>query len=657
MYRIACLVFLFIFISITLQVQAQLQGQAYIDSLTTVLSKATNDSNKVHILNEIAYAYYLIDPQKGIEFAKQELDLAKDIFWDKGTAMAYTSLGTNYWAKADYPSALAQYEKAKHIYQQLDDQRHAATIEMNMGTIFLKQSKYPAALKSYFNSLKIHEKLHDKVNRAIALFNIGNVYNEQTLYKDALNYYNLSEKAFEDLGDKSSLAMVYGNIGTIHYVQHDNNNALFNFYKALTIHEKLGNNVGIAMMNGNIGSIEIIEKKFANGIAHLHKAIELSSVIGDKAGVLTNSIEIGQAYLNLAKDTSITLASVKQAFIPSSKTECLQKAEYYLTNACAIGQETDNLNMLQSAYQYLSETQEALGKYEASLIAYKAYSQLKDSIYSADSTREIVKLEERYKYDTMSAALKAASEKRETIGVSIGIGLVAIGLLSFFFYRRRQADKFEIELNSTKQQALNAQMSDHFIFNAMDSINHFIKENDKEKASAYLVKFSRLVRNVLENAQEKLVPIKQDLAILEDYLDLEKLRFDEDMFQYKILINENIDANNTLIPPMIFQTLAENSIKHGFRRRQGGLLKIHVERKKDQIVCSIEDNGKGRDNLKSTIATDGKRISHGNRLAEKLVKAVSKYGKNTSYQIIDMFDAQNFPIGTRVQFSIPYLSE
>lgn len=145
------------------------------------------------------------------------------------------------------------------------------------------------------------------------------------------------------------------------------------------------------------------------------------------------------------------------------------------------------------------------------------------------------------------------------------IMLLAAGIWSIVYYRlkniRRELEqrKNEQQVTELKQQktelemqALRAQMNPHFIFNSLNSINMFILENNKLRASEYLSKFSRLVRLILQNSQEAFIPLERELEALQLYLELESLRF-EQRFEYKISTTDEVDATVLKVPPLIVQ--------------------------------------------------------------------------------------------------------
>src|SRR5437762_11865128 len=118
--------------------------------------------------------------------------------------------------------------------------------------------------------------------------------------------------------------------------------------------------------------------------------------------------------------------------------------------------------------------------------------------------------------------------------------------------QRLESEKKQAELkrqaSDLQMQALRAQMNPHFIFNSLSSINWFIMENDKEMASDYLTRFSRLMRMVL-NSQKPMIPLEDELKMLQLYLDMERLRL-ENSFDYSITFTNAVDAGNVSLPPM-----------------------------------------------------------------------------------------------------------
>nr|MCU0388730.1 histidine kinase [Chitinophagaceae bacterium] len=187
----------------------------------------------------------------------------------------------------------------------------------------------------------------------------------------------------------------------------------------------------------------------------------------------------------------------------------------------------------------------------------------------------------------------------------VRIGLLLLGIAAAFFFTRRHikgirkaADvkrQYENEIAEIRMNLLRAQMNPHFIFNSLNSINHFILSNDKLNASSYLTKFSRLMRLMLDNSRSEWVLLVNELKALELYIQLEAMRLNKS-FSYNIQIGDGIDADSLIIPPLLLQPFIENAIWHGLMHRQDGdgKLDIDIRTSEDRLHILIRDNGIGR---------------------------------------------------------------
>ncbi|MCW3119627.1 MAG: hypothetical protein JWM28_3709 [Chitinophagaceae bacterium] len=222
-----------------------------------------------------------------------------------------------------------------------------------------------------------------------------------------------------------------------------------------------------------------------------------------------------------------------------------------------------------------------------------------------------------------------------------------------------QHEKKQVELkreaSDLQMQALRAQMNPHFIFNSLSSINWFIMENDKDKASDYLTRFSRLMRMVL-NAQEPMIPLEDELKMLELYLDLERLRFDN-AFDYSITFNNAADAGTVSIPPMLLQPFCENAIWHGFRNKEGhGHINVNIRAEEYLLECTITDNGIGRkqaETFKSKLPKKEKSL--GLQITRQRLSLFSEENNATvNFEIEDLAGENGVSAGTKVILTIAY---
>lgn len=153
-----------------------------------------------------------------------------------------------------------------------------------------------------------------------------------------------------------------------------------------------------------------------------------------------------------------------------------------------------------------------------------------------------------------------------------------------------EAARNEIELNKIKSQ-----LNPHFIFNSMNSIRALVDE-DPQLAKNAITQLSNVLRNSLMIGKKKLIPLSDELKIVDDYLSLEKTRFEE-----KLIIEKHIESNTEtfLIPPLMIQTLVENAIKHGTSKLpEGGVVEIQSKLNKDTLIVTIYNSGFYDENLK-----------------------------------------------------------
>lgn len=178
--------------------------------------------------------------------------------------------------------------------------------------------------------------------------------------------------------------------------------------------------------------------------------------------------------------------------------------------------------------------------------------------------------------------------------ISFVLSIIAVSL----YVRRvriRRKEHLENQMIRSGLRSLRAQINPHFMFNALNSIRHFMLDENLTKADGYLVKFSGLLRGVLENMEEYKVPLREEVELLEAYLSLEesRLRYGLD---WSISINENVDTENLMIPTMLFQPLLENSIWHGIEPlKHTGQLSLSFEQKEGTLICRLVDDGVGFD--------------------------------------------------------------
>ncbi|MGD1847544.1 MAG: histidine kinase [Salibacteraceae bacterium] len=227
-------------------------------------------------------------------------------------------------------------------------------------------------------------------------------------------------------------------------------------------------------------------------------------------------------------------------------------------------------------------------------------------------------------------------------------------------YRLQQVahrNSLELRMAQSQHQALNAQLKPHFIFNALNSIHNYIRKNDKEQSSNYLLLFARLIRQILDNSGSSFVTLEQELQLVETYLKVEQLRFKERL-QYVIEVDPELAPHSFKIPSQLIQPYVENAIWHGLMPKEGkGKLTLQLKSLGEYISCRIIDDGVGRAASASYKDPSYAHKSAGMEMGQQrleLVEAILK--KNVRFKIIDLKDAQGQAMGTCIELTIPVVS-
>lgn len=240
--------------------------------------------------------------------------------------------------------------------------------------------------------------------------------------------------------------------------------------------------------------------------------------------------------------------------------------------------------------------------------------------------------------------------------------LMFIGLIyAYFKYRvSRALKKQNAAINLTRQiseskyLAFQARMNPHFIFNSLNAIQYFITQNDKKSSLTYLSKFARLLRQVLDLTKAIKVPLQEEVEMLKSYLEMESMRFDGH-FNYEITLEDPLAASTIEIPGMLLQPFVENAIVHGLLHLQSGegMLRIHMKKEDDFIICTVSDNGVGR---KKSAAINAQRKpnhkSHGMEIASNRLQLLVENSRIED--LIQMSDPSE-GTGTIVNIKLPIL--
>ncbi len=236
-------------------------------------------------------------------------------------------------------------------------------------------------------------------------------------------------------------------------------------------------------------------------------------------------------------------------------------------------------------------------------------------------------------------------------------------LLSWRFRRIRKREEKQQALISSitdlEQMAFKSQMNPHFIFNCLNSIQQYVIDKDVAGANYFISAFSRLIRQTLDFSSRNEISLEEEIQFLTDYLKLEQSRL-EHKFLFSITTDANLVKSDVVLPPLLLQPFVENAIRHGVRHLpdNSGLIQLNFVKTKTNLVCSIMDNGIGREASMALKTINSVQYqSRGLKITMKRIEALNQRSMQKIVSIVeDLYDAAGKASGTKITIHFP-LSE
>ncbi|MCD6064024.1 MAG: hypothetical protein K0R82_1935 [Flavipsychrobacter sp.] len=260
-------------------------------------------------------------------------------------------------------------------------------------------------------------------------------------------------------------------------------------------------------------------------------------------------------------------------------------------------------------------------------------------------------------------ALYEASDPNRSHGIIralvaiVACAVIIVMLMLLLLKREKIKNRKQRQVYEMEMQVMKAQMNPHFIFNAMNSVQQFILANDNDNAYKYLIKFSRLLRMILESNHEEHISLEHEIEILTRYIEIEALRFDKS-FSYEIVTDADLSISGIRIPQMLIQPIVENAIWHGLLpKHEDRSLSIRFERLDNKLLsCVIEDNGVGRSDRTAEQVISKRRSLAINFIHHRLELMKKEWRRNYGIEIIDKTDGRAASAGTKVVIKLPILN-
>lgn len=496
------------------------------------------------------------------------------------------SLAAIYDKMGNMQQALEIYKENEAFAKSQNNTRQAMISKGNIGQTLAGMGQYDKGLELLLEGLDYFDKTNDLATSRVLLINIAYVYGSIKNYEEALKYLIKAKEICKSMNSKYEEVLVRKNLSQVYIKLGKKDNALQELNLVLADFIEMGDSIGLAKTHQLIGNFYKEELLYDKSLASYALAKSIGSKFNDKRFDL--SIQISLA---------LTLFE-KKDYIASEKE---------FDEALLLAKSLSLFEDIEQIYAFKSQIAEQKGHFKEALDYYKKHITFKDSVNIQNQLIEIEKIkftyeaavkDEEIKRLEADSALNLLLLKQKDLKYRFSMSFLGfLIIITFAFillvYIRKNAS-FKTQEAKLKLLALRAQMNPHFIFNALASIQGFVLANNKNEASDYLLKFSSLMRKVLDNSSKEEITLSEEIEMLRIYLDLEAARLNN-KFTYSIYIDPKIKLEETLIPPLLIQPFIENSVWHGIaNKKENGEISLRFELNENTIDCIIQDNGIGR---------------------------------------------------------------
>ncbi|WP_343607656.1 tetratricopeptide repeat-containing sensor histidine kinase [Chryseobacterium oranimense] len=488
---------------------------------------------------------------------------------NKGVADSYVGIANDYYNQGNYAKSEEFLVKARNIYKNLNDKKNLEAVTRKIAQSQEKQNKITPAISNYNRAAEISysEKSRAVNTNDAARLSSPTAEQKAEAIQDNINI-SLKDK------DKGDLATSYSQMADVNIQQKDIPKAEENLNNAYVISKREAPQQALEI-NQKLTNFYVENKNFEKAIEAKKKVLKEDFVKDNSQEKINQIQELADIYL---------------------KKNDPEEAVALLKNAYGIALEKGHTLEAQKSVKKLDSLYNIAGNTNASVSLYRDFLGRLPDLVSKDRSLVDNKIledtEQRISQLEKEKELKDALIRRKNIFNYSLIGALVLltGLIVFIF---RTLKKVQIKNKKIALQSLRREMNPHFIFNSLNSVNHFIATNNELEANQYLTKFSKLMRGVMENSAEDFIPFQQELDLLQNYLALEKTRF-ADKFDYEIEVDESLNMQSLKVPGMLVQPFLENAVWHGLRyRTEKGFLKLVFEKENQHLKITIEDNGIG----------------------------------------------------------------
>lgn len=435
-----------------------------VDSLKQLLLTQSPDTNRVTILNKLAWRVRSSDPDQAMEYLGESAQLASSLDYTFGLGKSLSHQGTVLVSSGDFTEGITKQKAALLLFLTtgLDDE--VAKCYNKLGIAHYGAGDTKAAIEYYAAAVK-HFK--NPVGVANSSNNLALVYQGLGKYSEAIDYFIRASKAFEVLNQPRLVAASYNNIALLYGYQENPEKSEAYAREGLRLAREIQDDFNTAQALGNLGICFEAYGRLEESLDHHFTAFELFSKIGARkqAGISLNNIssvytlqgrlaeasEKHQEALNILqaigakKEIAAVLNNIGEGFY---QVDQLDSALDYFLKAHTLAKEAGELHFLLVASKNLAIVHEKLDNYEQSLAYQKQYSEINAKLLEAENEQLTIETEAKYQSQRKESTiaeqeLEINTQTKVIIWSMVGlvVALIALGFIIRAFMERRKVAK------------------------------------------------------------------------------------------------------------------------------------------------------------------------------------------------------------------------
>lgn len=583
------------------------QDQKLIDSLTVYLNGPDNET-KLNAISDLAWEYNRFNLKKAITLSKQAVKIAQKLDLKANLSQAYEDLGTSYYYRRDFDSSAWFYKASEEIARELNDSMGLASLYNKMGALYQERGEYEVALKYSFASLNIYQKKQNIHKIALLLNNIGVTYEALKNYDQAMSYYQQAIAFNEKENDITGKARNYLGLGNVNTALNRLSEALDYYRKAETIFREQQWMLELSVALNNIGNVLDEQGKYEESVKKRTEALEIMIMAEDVFEAAKYHCYISGTLMKAGK---------------------FNEARGHIESAMKFSEDIRSPEISMEIYEAWAKYYFGTGKFVPGNQYLVKFHQIKDSLYSAELSKNIANLEVEKntsqlrieKAESEARSLKLEKEKKAaevrlnyTLLIS-GCSLVVVALFFFLYLQKRKQNeekkriqsmlmseekertRIARELHDGLGQLLSTvKLSASSVSENLDGEDHEVLENSLRLVDDAIIEVRHISHNLMPVVLEQkgLVPAIENLA-----KSIEQSKRIQVSFIHTGTL-QRVDKNISISIYRIVQETLNNMIRHS----EANHISIHISFQPRTILLHISDNGIGF-NTKKIQDSDG----------------------------------------------------